>query len=96
LKDQERQLDATTDRHNELAATFAQTEEFCQRVQRGLAEANFEQKRQMVELLIDRVLVKDGEVEIRYVVPTSKASENIRFCHLCTDYSNCASAACHC
>jgi site-specific DNA recombinase len=35
-----------------------------------------------VELLIDRVIVSDGEVEIRYVMPTAKASEQVRFCHL--------------
>lgn len=68
-------------------------EEFSQRVRQGLAQASFEQKRQLIELLIDRVLVNDGEVEIRYVVPTNKASEQVRFCHLCTDYSDGASAA---
>jgi hypothetical protein len=36
-----------------------------------LAEATFEQKRQLVELLIDRVIVTMDEVEIRYVIPTS-------------------------
>jgi hypothetical protein len=28
------------------------------------------------------VIVADGEVEIRYVVPTDRASEQVRFCHL--------------
>ena len=40
----------------------------------------------MVELLIDRVLVANGEVEIRYVVPTDPKSEKVRFCHLRKDY----------
>jgi site-specific DNA recombinase len=39
-----------------------------------------------VELLIDRVLVSDGEVEIRYVVPLSPGSETVRFCHLRKNY----------
>jgi site-specific DNA recombinase len=39
-----------------------------------------------VELLIDRVIVTDGEVEIRYVMPTDRASEQVRFCHLRLDY----------
>jgi site-specific DNA recombinase len=60
--------------------------DFCQRVQAGLAEATFEQKRQLVELLVDRVVVTMDEVEIRYVIPTSARSEHIRFCHLHTDY----------
>jgi hypothetical protein len=35
---------------------------------------------------IDRVVVTDGDVEIRYVIPTTPASEHVRFCHLRTDY----------
>jgi hypothetical protein len=55
-------------------------------VQVGLDQARFEQTRQLVELLVDRVVVTDGEVEIRYVIPTTPASEHVRFCHLRTDY----------
>ncbi|MCI0662853.1 MAG: hypothetical protein L0220_17430 [Acidobacteria bacterium] len=40
----------------------------------------------LVELLIDRVIVTDDKVEIRYVIPTSPASEQTHFCHLRTDY----------
>ncbi|HYU71380.1 MAG TPA: hypothetical protein VEL31_01755 [Ktedonobacteraceae bacterium] len=61
-------------------------EVFCQRVAQGLADATFEQKRQLIELLVDRVVVTGNEVEIRYVIPTSKSSEQIRFCHLRLDY----------
>jgi site-specific DNA recombinase len=39
-----------------------------------------------VLLLIDRVIVTDAEVEIRYVLPTSPDSEHVRFCHLRKDY----------
>ena len=41
---------------------------------------------QIIELLVDRVVVKDTEVEIRYVIPTSPSSEHVHFCHLRTDY----------
>src|SRR5258708_30154790 len=61
-------------------------EAFCQRVQQGINEATFEEKRQFMELLIDRVVVTGEEVEIRYVIPTSSRSEQIRFCHLRLDY----------
>jgi site-specific DNA recombinase len=57
-----------------------------QRVSQRLATATFEQKRELIELLIDRVIVTDGEVEIRYLIPTNSRSENIRFCHLSSDY----------
>jgi site-specific DNA recombinase len=55
-------------------------------VRHGLAQATFEQRRTLVELLIDRVIVTDGAVEIRYVMPTDRASEQVRFCHLRLDY----------
>ena len=86
LEDLEKQLDHQVDRTNELAGLIASIEEFCQRIQLGLEHATFEQKRKLVELLIDRVVVKNSDVEIRYVIPTSSASERIRFCHLRKDY----------
>ena len=52
----------------------------------GLSQASFQQRRQLVELLVDRVVVTDGQVEIRYVVPTTPGSTKTRFCHLRTDY----------
>ena len=55
---------------------------FCERIEQGLAEATFENKRTLVELLIDRIVVRREVVEIRYVVPTTPDSENIRFCYL--------------
>ena len=61
-------------------------EAFCVRVASGLSVATIEQRRQLVELLIDRVIVTDGDVEIRYVIPTSPSSETVRFCHLRSDY----------
>jgi site-specific DNA recombinase len=74
------------DHQAELAGWVSSVEAFCARVRTGLAQATFEQKRQLVELLIDRVVVTDAEVEIRYVIPLSPESEHIRFCHLRKDY----------
>src|SRR5437016_11273829 len=59
---------------------------FCQRVRTGLAHATFEQQRTLVELLIDRVLVANGDVEIRYAIPTHPRGETTRFCPLRKDY----------
>ena len=64
----------------------AGVEDYYRRDSRGLAGANFEQKRRLVELLIDRVIVTEEEVEIRYVIPTSRNGEHARFCHLRTNY----------
>ncbi|MBT4502060.1 MAG: hypothetical protein HOC74_30285, partial [Gemmatimonadetes bacterium] len=46
------------------------------------------QKRQLVELLIDRVLINDDQVEIRYVIPTSEEGTKTRFCHLRSDHTH--------
>src|SRR5262249_47021761 len=72
LESQQRELEMQVDRQSEIAGLKASVEEFCQRVRAGLAGATFEQKRRLVELLIDRVVVQDGDVEIRYVIPTSR------------------------
>jgi len=55
---------------------------FCERVRQGLETATFAQRRQLVELLIDRVVVTDDEVVIRYVIPTSPRGEQTRFYQL--------------
>jgi site-specific DNA recombinase len=82
IAEQARQLEVSVGRHDELAGMVQSMEAFCQRVQQGLASATFEQKRHLIELLIDRVVVTNEEVEIRYVIPTSP----VRFCHLRLDY----------
>jgi site-specific DNA recombinase len=86
LSGQERQLYAQAQQRTELAGVVGCMEDFCERVRSGLANATFEQRRKLVELLVDRVFVTDEEVEIRYVIPTDPSSEHIRFCHLRSDY----------
>jgi site-specific DNA recombinase len=86
LAAQERQLQAQAHQRMELAGVACSIEDFCERVRGGLAEATFEQRRKLVELLIDRVIVTSEEVEIRYVIPTDPSSEQVRFCHLRSDY----------
>ncbi len=80
------QLEAEARNQQNLAGLVESMEAFCARVQEGLTQATWEQKRQLVELLIDRVVVTDADVEIHYVIPTTPASEQVRFCHLRTDY----------
>ena len=86
LENQAAQLRLQINRNREVSGLVSNVTDFCQRVQAGLANATFEQKRQLVELLIDRVVVTEAEVEIRYVIPTSHASEKVRFCQLRSDY----------
>jgi site-specific DNA recombinase len=86
LASREKQLQAQSRQRMELAGVADSIEDFCERVRAGLAEATFEQRRKLVELLIDRVIVTDEDVEIRYVIPTDSSSEQVRFCHLRSDY----------
>jgi site-specific DNA recombinase len=83
---QERQLQAESRQRMELAGVAGSIEDFCERVRGGLAEATFDQRRKLVKLLIDRVIVTEEKVEIRYVIPTDPSSEQVRFCHLRSDY----------
>jgi hypothetical protein len=80
LAEQERRLSGEADRLNEALGLAASLEAFCERVSTGLENATFDQRRQLVELLIDRVVVTGDEIEIRYVLPTSPQSEHVRFC----------------
>jgi site-specific DNA recombinase len=86
LQVQEEELAAQGQRVVELSAVAASMTDVCARLRQGLGQATFVQRRQLVELLIDRVVVTDGTVEIRYVIPTTEASTQTRFCHLRTDY----------
>jgi site-specific DNA recombinase len=86
LTQQLRQLDAQAQQHVDVASLAQGIEAFCRRTQPTLDELTFVQRRPLVELLIDRVIVNDSQVEIRYVVPTSPKGESTPFCHLRLDY----------
>jgi site-specific DNA recombinase len=86
LTQQLRQLDTQAQQHVNVAALSQGIEAFCQRLQPTLDQLTFAQRRQLVELLIDRVIVNDTQVEIRYVVPTGPKGETTPFCHLRLDY----------
>jgi len=72
LAQQQRELAAAAQQRHDLPALAAGAEAFCAQVRDGLANATFAQRRALVELLIDRVVVTDEVVEIRYAIPTSR------------------------
>jgi site-specific DNA recombinase len=86
LAKQEATLAGETSRACELSNAMDSAERFARRVRAGLDTATFERKRQLVELLIDRVVVTGDNVEIRYAFPIGPAGESGRFCHLRIDY----------
>ena len=86
LAEQQRQLDAIAEQRLEFSAVADGIEAFCATVRAGLASATFAQRRLLVELLLDRVVVTDAEVEIRYVLPTSRDGPHPPFCQLRKDH----------
>ena len=86
LATQQHQLDAIAEQRLELGAVADGIEAFCETVRAGLATATLAQRRLLVELLIYRVVVTDGEVEIRYVLPTSPDGPHPPFCQLRKDH----------
>ena len=81
-----RQLDAQAPQHVHVAALAQGIEALCQRMHATRDNLTFAQRRQLVAFLIDRVIVNDAQVEIRYGVPTGPAGETTPFCHLRLDY----------
>ncbi len=64
-------LEAETVQRDHLQNVAARVEDFRAAVADGLERASFAQRRALVELLIDRVVVDGPDVEIRYVIPLS-------------------------
>ncbi len=97
LEGQARQLAHYSEQLLQVREAIPTVQAICERLQTGLAAATFAQRRQLLELLVDCVIVTDDQVEIRYVIPTTEASTHIRFCHLRKDYFNpAAHAVPHC
>jgi hypothetical protein len=86
VETQRLQLSTNHSVRQHLADQITSASDFCARVTPILETAVFEQKRRLVELLVDQVIVTGDEIEIRYVIPLSSQSEAIRFCHLRKDY----------
>jgi site-specific DNA recombinase len=82
----EREVAAQGERLVEVSAIAQSMTQVLKQLRLGLGQTSFDQRRQLVELLIDRVVVTDGQVEIRYVIPTTDHSTTTRFCHLRSDY----------
>jgi hypothetical protein len=81
-----RQLAAQAQQQVDIAALAQGLEAFCQRRPPTLNQLTFAQRRPLVELLIDHVIVTHDQVEIRYVVPTGPKGETTPFCHVRLDY----------
>lgn len=86
LRIQSAQLQSKTVHQIEMSQITDSIEVFCAKIRPELEQTNFDKKRQLIEWLIDRVIVSDNDVEIRYVVPTHPESSHVSFCQLRSDY----------
>ena len=80
------QLEMTIGERVELSGVASSIEAFCAKVRPTLEHPTFAQRRQLVELLVDRVVVTENRVEIRYVIPTQSDGPHVPFCQLRTNY----------
>lgn len=62
FRSQERELTQQVERRHELSGMVGGVEDYCRRIREGPAGAYFEQKRRLIELLVDRVIVTEAEV----------------------------------
>jgi site-specific DNA recombinase len=74
LDREDHRLVAETAQQNKLQDLAARVEDFRTAVADGLEDASFEQRRTLVELLIERVVIDGSDVEIRYILPLSGAA----------------------
>jgi site-specific DNA recombinase len=74
LAREEQQLAASAEQQALVAALATRVETFRASVAQGLDQASFARRRELAELLIDRVRVDPPEVEIRYVIPFGGAA----------------------
>jgi site-specific DNA recombinase len=74
LDREDHRLVAETAQQTKLQDLAARVEDFRTAVADGLEDASFEQRRTLVELLIERVVVDGSDVEIRYILPLSGAA----------------------
>jgi hypothetical protein len=93
LRGQLRELEVLARQRLELQVVADGIEAFCASVRSGLTVANFAERRALVELLIDRVVVTGEVVEIRYAIPTARDGPRVPFCQLRKDYLNSPSAS---
>jgi site-specific DNA recombinase len=82
LQAQMEELEVKVDRHKQLESYLTHVQEYCEQVQKGLREASFEQKRELLELLVERIIVSNEQVEIRYVIPVNSKGDNLKFYQL--------------
>ena len=69
LERQQREADALRHQRMQAQAVRSSLEAFCDRTRGRLEAASFADKQAILQLVIDRIIVGDGSLEIRHVIP---------------------------
>jgi hypothetical protein len=69
LERQKREADALRHHRMQAQAVRSSLEAFCDRTRGRLEAASFADKQAILQLVIDRIIVGDGSLEIRHVIP---------------------------
>jgi site-specific DNA recombinase len=72
LQEQIRDIKASEKKEIDYRKIFDNIEAFCSAVKQGIENASFEDKRKIIELLIEEVVVTNRKVEIVHIIPLEK------------------------
>ena len=72
VQEQMKKIKAAERKEINYEKIFNNIETFCDTVRKGLEHASFEEKRRLVELLVEEVVVTNGKVEIHHIIPLAK------------------------
>jgi len=75
IQEQIKNLKAAEKSELDYRKIFDNIETFCNAVKRGINNASFEDRRKIIELLVEEVIVTNGKVEIIHILPFDKKSE---------------------
>lgn len=72
LQEQIRSIKAAEKKDIDYKKIFDNIETFCDTIRQGIKNTSFEDKRRVVELLVEEVVVTNEKVEIHHIIPLAK------------------------
>jgi site-specific DNA recombinase len=72
VQEQIRNIKAVEKKEIDFKKIFDNIEAFCNAIKQGIANANFEDRRKIIELLVEEIIVTNGKVEIAHIIPLEK------------------------
>ena len=76
LQKQIRNIKAAEKKEIDYKKIFDGINSFCEAVEQGIKKASFEEKRRIIELLVEEVIVTNGKVKINHIIPLERLSNS--------------------